>query len=384
MAYVILAPNSNAPAESYDPSFGQRVGNAIKAPLMDMGLGYAEPYITGYKTWFGSDEPVRLPVSKPYEGWVSPASAAKLKICGVDLPDGIVMTHCQVGSTVSYSPTPLQEEIRRKSRIEARTYTDKDGKKIGTLFSIKSEKGPGAEKIESLKGDLADGKSALRRAITKMATDPKSKGGTEESLGETQDLANTLAAERLKELDAIAVQESTRRARQRLKKVHVGETRPRTLELRFTLTEVISGSRILLASRFERLDRLHRLFCQNPTLKDDKSVATDNSWLTEASKVTAQATGGRMVRLSSAGIDPYGVDIWVTTKFVHQEVPDSDLIFVRVVLSEYESIFKDELPPPEPLAQVASKPVPPVPAAPPKPSYSPTGGWATPADWAAP
>ena len=61
MAYVILAPNSNAPAESYDPSFGQRVGNAIKAPLMDMGLGYAEPYITGYKTWFGSDEPVRLP-----------------------------------------------------------------------------------------------------------------------------------------------------------------------------------------------------------------------------------------------------------------------------------------------------------------------------------
>lgn len=110
---------------------------------MDMGLGYAEPYITGYKTWFGSDEPVRLPVSKPYEGWISPASAAKLKICGVDLPDGIVMTHCQVGSAVSYSPTPLQEEIRRKSRIEARTYTDKDGKKIGTLFSIKSEKGPG-------------------------------------------------------------------------------------------------------------------------------------------------------------------------------------------------------------------------------------------------
>ena len=37
-----------------------------------------------------------------------------------------------------------------------------------------------------------------------MATDPKGKDGSNESLGETQDLANTLAAERLKELDAIA------------------------------------------------------------------------------------------------------------------------------------------------------------------------------------
>ena len=45
-----------------------------------------------------------------------------------------------------------------------------------------------------------------------------------------------------------------------------------------TVTDVISGSHILLADRFKVLRNLYRMFCQNPSLENEgnASVSDDN------------------------------------------------------------------------------------------------------------
>lgn len=388
MAFIVLSPNSNAPIERPSPSFPARVGGAIKKTVVDLAESYVSPYVNAVDFWTGDSKPVDIPVSKPYEGWRSGREHASLSICGVPLPDGVIMTHCQGGSSIAYQATPLQEELKHSSRIELQqmTYRDANGKtQPGLRFVIKSDKG-GTALLDADIRTKANSR-AVHDKVQQIGSAPDSQRGAIVTMNEESVLRSKILADELAQRDAILNDESVRRATQRLRKVHIGESNPRTVELRFTVTDVISGSHILLADRFKVLRNLYRMFCQNPSLENEgnASVSDDNIWLTTAAKATASATKGRLIKVSSHGIDAYGVDIWATTKFIHQEVPDTDLIFVRVVLTEYESIFKTEHPEPVAAAStVSAKPVAATPAAPSKPSYSPTGGWATPSDWSAP
>ena len=351
----------------------QRVGAALKTTALDMVSGYIQPVANIYSKWFGSSELVDIPVSKPYEGWTHPSEAARISVCGVRVPDGIILTHCQVSRTAVYRSTPLQEEMKRTSRLVPYTYPSNDPRtgerRTAVGFRIKSDKSSIAETKASIEQRANDAQSAERVAMLHAGMRSIEQGTT---------LANKIFAKDLSALDSAANAATLDRAKARLRKAHIGELNPRAVELRFTLTDVI-GSRVLLASRFERLSVLHRMFCQNPSLKDDKSLSfpSDNAWLTEAARVTAEASRGCLVKLSSPGIDPYHVDIWFTTKFVHQEVPDSDLIFVQVVLTEFQSDLSDSCPDIVSAVQPSSPvSVPASPATPAKPSYVPGSGWA--------
>lgn len=375
MPFQLLNPTTG-PINPPMPSTLQRIGSAVAGPVMGTIDGYRNSIGGAYQTWFGSDKAVDIPTSAPYSGWKPLSDACILSVCGQAIPDGIVMTHCQVRSSLEYRATPISEAVTYQSRFGVRP----NAKGEATVAIVVNATGTSAEEQA-----LTDEVSAKSKEIQALAVAQAKARGTvvkDPNTGKpavnVEDLVRTLNELYEKRLNAISAkrdQAKFGKASAKFRKVHVGDNLPRVLELRFTVMDVL-GDGALLASRYDQLKALHRLLCQNPSVKESGTVP-DGQLLSEAAKVTADSVSGRLVRLSSKGIDPYGVDIWACTSFVHREVPDTDLVFVQATFSEYESLFKSEPPAAAaPPAQAAPAAIVAPPAAPTKPSYSPTGKWA--------
>lgn len=355
MPYLLRNPTPSGPIPP-QPSLLQRAGQAVAAPYLAVVDGYKSSIAGAYRTWLGDQPTANIPLSDPYSGWKPLSTSCDLKVCGQAIPDGIVMTHCQVRSSMEYRPTPISEAVSFSARIGVAAAGS--GR---TRLTITSN----ARGTSELENQVLKDAEDLARTIQKKG------GATEGSL--LNDL-NTILADRLAQI----AQERNRlrfgKASSKFRKVHVGDALPRVAELRFTVMDVL-GDSALLASRHDQLDRLHRLFCRNPAVKDS-GLKPSGELLSEAARVTAEAVAGRLVTLSSLGLDPYKVGTWACTSFIHREVPDSDLIFVQVVLTEYESLFKSDAPKAAaPAVQSAPAPIPAAPATPTKPSYSPSGKW---------
>lgn len=356
MPFQLRNPSPSGPIPA-PPSPLQRAGQAVAAPYLSVVDGYKSSIAGAYRTWLGDQPTANIPLSDPYSGWKPLSTACDLKVCGQAIPDGVVMTHCQVRSSMEYRPTPISEAVSFSARFVVKaTATGR------TSLAISSNAKGTAELEDAALKDAQE----LTRKLQKQG------GATE---GSILDDLNRVLADRLAKISEARNQARFGKAASKFRKVHVGDALPRTAEIRFTVMDVL-GDKTLLASRHEQLDRLHRLFCRNPSVKDS-GLKPSGELLSEAAKVTAEAVAGRLVTLSSLGLDPYKVGTWACTSFIHREVPDSDLIFVQVVLTEYESLFKADAPvasAPAVQSPVAAVPV--APATPTKPSYSPSGKWA--------
>lgn len=377
MAFVIRNPNPGSPippAPTATPL--QRVGSSLRDVATDVGSGFIQPFVKGYNAWFGESKTVEITPSTPFLGWTPGARDCELLVCGTAIPQGVVMTHCQVSSDMSYRSTSLQEEVRRVPRLVVDKWTERKGNVLIPKWQYR---------VKNVDPDV----DAQEQAVEKIATDaaaqykknnPKSKASYDEIAAEVVKQDSVQA--QIAALGQSYSDSKNGKLLAKLRKVHLADLQPRSLELRFTVLDVIaSGSpSVRRATRFDVLESLWRQFCQNPSLKDVGAITSSgDKILTAAAKATIESMNGRLIRLSSPGINPYKVDIWGVKRFVHQEVPDSDMIFVRVILTEFESFFSDNTTSAAPTSNTStpSVPVKAAPAAPVKPSYSPTGQWAS-------
>ena len=132
-------------------------------------------------------------------------------------------------------------------------------------------------------------------------------------------------------------------------------------ELRLVLHDVLAqtGDRMMLVqSRHSVLANLHSMFCKNPGGLKLLGALSEQTLRSVASRISATNLAGRLVQLSSKGLDLYQVKTWVVSSFAHKEVPDSNVIAVRVSLVEFESLYsilEDEGPIQGPLPSAGSK-----------------------------
>ncbi len=380
MPYIIRNPNPGAPvppAPSATPL--QRVGSALRDVATDVGSGFIQPFVKGYNTWFGESKPVNITPSTPYLGWTPGSRDCELEVCGVQIPQGVVMTHCQVSSDMSYRATSLQEEVRRTPRLVVDRFTYKDGNVIRRRSQYKVKNvDPVVDAQEQAVQEIATG--AAKRISDQRKKEKKAPLTVDEM--EDEVVKDSVVKSQVEALGQSYADAKNGKLLAKLRKVHLADLQPRTLELRFTILDVIAAGSpaVRRATRFDVLESLWRQFCQNPALKDAGAITNSgDKILTAAAKATVESMNGRLVRLSSPGINPYKVDIWGVKRFVHQEVPDSDMIFVRIILTEFESFFSENVVSASPATDTTAPAVPvkAPPATPPKPSYSPTGQWAT-------
>lgn len=375
MPLIASIPSHNSPAPVQTSPL-QRVGSALESVAKDFAFSYATPYVKAYDYWLKQPKALSFELSDPYRGWKSASDLVKMTVSGDPIPVGAVMTHCQVRSPLEYRATALAEAVSTVSR--ATIAPNAQGISTVKIVSRSTETQALRDEINKQAGEIAKQITAKAIADAKKAGTSKTSAKGVAGIGVSDVILKVNDDPRIKallaQLDKAINDEKFGKPSSRLRKVHVGDLQPRVAELRFTLMDVISAGE-LQASRHEVLASLIKMFCANNKVSDS-GQAPVGSLLTEAAKVTAEAVAGRLVRVSSAGIDPYGVDIWATSSFLHQEVPDTDLIFVRITLVEYESLFMSNArPKPVGATAPATSPALPggsiAPAAPARPSYIP-------------
>lgn len=269
----------------------------------------------------------------PWIGYKSLAVPGQLRITGELLPDGIVMTHCSTIDTVDYSPVPVSrlDNASIQLAVQMQVGTNAAGQK-GLGFTDKAKMSRASKSAATVAGgELLAASSAIILTAEK---------GTKEST--INDRLAALAKQREDAVDAEVVEKD-------LTKLYVGDMLPRVAELRFVVADMVqagvdyTGDR-LLYDRYTLLHFLYASFCRNPR---DSGVSLDftaKSGRTMASRITAKNIVGRLVKLESVGLRPYGVKVWLTTKFTAIEVPETDLIAVRVVVTEFEQSANSNLP----------------------------------------
>ena len=356
MPYVSGSPNANDatfPKPSLIGSIGQQLqsvaagyGNSIANPAQQWGLIKSKPVSVGS-------------VGTPWNPSMPASDASRLQVYGVEVPDGIVLTHCTVTEQVQYRAYPLSDV----SPIALLTKTTEQ---------IKMQKGPG--------GKFALASNLQTKLIKdKFAAAPSATGALQadsELLSElkgsnmTLDQLNAkLATAAQPSLAQAGVELGKARLEKKVGKVYISSIEPRRAELRLVLHDVITpvaggGPANLVHTRYDLLEMLWRLFCRNPQgvmpYKDLNTVMSD------AARITAENSAGHLVSLASQGLKPYGVQTWLTTSFSHIEVPDIDVIAVKITLLEFESNFTTGQPT-SPAAPTADSSV--APAAIKRPSY---------------
>jgi hypothetical protein len=186
-----------------------------------------------------------------------------------------------------------------------------------------------------------------------------------------------LAADNNPDLVAKGVELGKARLEKRVGKVYISDTEPRSAELRLVLHDVIAmpttdGAPQLSVSRYALLETLWTSFCRNPhgaaPYKDMGTVMSD------AARINAENSAQHLVQLGSMGLDHYNVDTWLTADFQHQEIPNLDVIVVKISLTEFFSMFSTGLP--TSAAPPVNETTPVAPAAPSRPSYLSQAGLA--------
>lgn len=321
----------------YDNNPLTRVGELASGALQGLAGAYAAPYVAAARQW-GVVKPRLVEikeVGEPYSGFKDLTKYSALSVCGQPLPAGIVMTHCRVSERVDYRGRPLQDVVASQYALrETYRTTFKDGKQSSYL-AIKASKTTDAQ--------LAAAKLAQK---AQAAVDADIKAGKKVRVSDVS--AQLTSADTSEELKAIGTKEGIERLRRKMGKVYIGDFLPRTAELRFILHDAIAiqsfgGPGKLVFDRYDLLDRVHAFFCKNPNLQAEYR-ANEATVVSEAALITQANTAGHLVRLESMGLNPYKVDIWLVSEFTHMEVPDSDLIAVKMTLVEYESPYSSIMP----------------------------------------
>lgn len=370
MAFLIRSSSSMQPIPAVKQSpvdaFAERVGIGVmttgRAFIGALPVtGQISAALQARDNWFGTSDPINISISDKL-GSRPRDFSCQMKVCGVPIPDGAVLTHEGAQSDLEYRAKPIAETAVYHSTVVMRPAAN----------------GYSRPYIETRRTDTTEFRQELQqeaeRVTKRLTSQIRSQGADAQQAGAI--VSNAMRA-RLDELDSRLDQEAYGKAVAKLRKVHVGDLQPRRLELRFALLDVESDQAVL-STRFAVLEKLWRMFCQNPTLKASAGVES-GKLLTEAARITAAASAGRLVRIKSPGTDCYKVDTWITTSFKHRQVPDNDIIVVQVVLSEFESFFHDGLPEADPAATLPVEDRPVAQTAPSEtstpPTYSITSGW---------
>lgn len=275
------------------------------------------------------------PLGDPYDGYSPESESCKISVYGEPVWDGAVMTHCMVRDAVDYHSMPTSALDPASLSITLRYQV--------AAARIKGKKEPVrvAKNVyqadQAVKGyqETPEYEQAFALVQT-MLTDETLKGDAIDDVV-TKTVKSPAVQELLKKA---AFTDGKNSLSGTLNKIHVGEHQPKTLELQFVLHDTIylDKDRYKLAvDRFTLLLGMRRLFCVNP--QGMTKFVNEKTLRSVAAKISAESVKGRIVELKSKGIDPYGVSAWLTTSFEHREVPDSDVIAVKIVLREFESLY---------------------------------------------
>lgn len=364
--YIRPLANPNAPVAAPKSDLLSR---AIPA-LSDFTSHQLAPIVSGLQQWglLRSGTATIEETSPPWDNWASERASSRLLVFGQEIPDGVVLTHCDVSDDVDYRaiPTSNLNPVALGMLVRASIGTQViDGKKQTVAKNATVE----ITKMNGPKSSAA-GRAATAQGM-KILSDAKG-----DSLGEAQKkLFDDPGVDGL--LDTASYQDGANRLRSKFNKVRIGDQVPKRAELRLVLHDVLfqSGTRLALeTSRHRLLGDLRALFCANPSGQTLLRSLSEQTLRSVAASISANNLSGRLVSLSSKGLDPYQVKTWVTTSFSHREVPDSNVIAVRIALVEFESLysFLNEKGPIQGPIQASGKktlPAAPAPAKPERPSF---------------
>lgn len=270
-------------------------------------------------------------VGDPWIGYKSPATPSILKVFGKELPDGIIMTHCTVTDSVDYSPRPVSQLDNASLNLTATMITGTDSRGVkGRGYNLETRLAQ-----LSRSGSTSQGAAMLAEARAFIASHGKLKER------EMNDELAKIVKRYEDKIDAEVVEKS-------LIKAYIGDALPRVAELRFVIADAIQSgtdyaSDKLLFDRYDLLAHFHHLLCHNPDGATLAPVVASTNGRTAAQRITAMNVVGRVLQLDSVGLAPYKVKSWVVTRFRHIEVPDSDLIAVQLVATEFEQIANSNL-----------------------------------------
>lgn len=252
------------------------------------------------------------------------------------LPDGCVVTHVLVSETVGYRPAPISEvtPVSLTMAIQAQMERVRiGGKTQGPSMYVLQEMYTASAK-KDFEAHAPAAKKALELANAKL----ESTKGTKTNLSTVRSETNSSVASML---DLAGEQKGMANLRMKVGRVFLGQKEPIRAEVRIVLHDVLTnqsdGTLGLVMDRWQLLDLVHALFCSNSTEKADYNKAY--TVLADAARITASAVAGHLVEVSSPGLDPYRVQKWLVADFQHQEVPDLDVIAVRIKLVEYLSVL---------------------------------------------
>lgn len=259
----------------------------------------------------------------------------QLKVWSVPLPVGAVLTHETVKESVGYRAYPLADVTPISISAQVQTQY----KQIS--------RGTGDAKVTMMQAffdvglrenaQYAGGEAAQKILANSIEIVRKTEGKTINQIT-VQERVNAKNDALLKQAGN---EQAIRKLRQRVGKIYLGDMEPKTAELRFVIHDVVGsqadGIPQLTRHRFQVAADLHRMFCTNGM--GTKEVSTAYTALADAARLNADATGGHIVQLSSPGIDHFGVDRWLVASYEQIQVPDLDVIAVRVRLIELLSIL---------------------------------------------
>ena len=325
--YIRPISNPNSPVAAPKTDLQSR----LTPQLVDFAQHQVAPVVGALQQWgaIRAGDAELPPILPPWDNWSSENDASRLTVFDKAIPDGVVLTHCNVVDDLEYRmiPTSNLNPVSLGMMLHGSLGTEIiDGKKQTVMKNYYPE----MTKLNPYKASEA-GRQATVRAMEFL-----DKGKT---FAEAQsDLFSDPGIDA--GLDTAAYEDGANRLRSKLNKVYIGDQVPKKAELRLVVHDVMeqAGERLTLAeTRYAVLAQLRAMFCLNPGGRS--LFMSEQTIRSVAAQVSAQNLQGRLVELRSKGLDPYQVRLWVTSSFVHQEVPDSNVIAVRIMLVEYESLY---------------------------------------------
>lgn len=266
----------------------------------------------------------------------------QLKVWSFPVPVGAVLTHETITDSVAYRAYPLSDvtpvSISAQVQTQYKQISRGTGKDKVTVMAAFFD---AALRENAQYSSGTNSQAALQKSIAIVSA---SEGRT---VSQSQ-LQKEVNEATVKDVEAAGNEQAIRKLRQRIGKIYLGDLQPKSAELRFVVHDVVSslpdGTPQLSRHRFQVASDLRRMFCVNGMGTNEVSSAY--SALADAARLNANATAGHIVQLSSPGIDGWGVDRWLVTSYEQVQVPDRDVIAVRVRLVELFSILSAPVEPP--------------------------------------